>query len=177
MNSGEQLRAGVGGAVAEQLKLVGKFRATLREYDGGPIIAELDWSNLVVNVGKNAMLSAFLKTGITVGTIYMGLIGGSSPTIVAGDTMTSHSGWTESTTFGATRGTVTFGTASGGSLAGTIPAFTSTGSDTIYGAFIVQGGTSAEGNTTGTLFSAGTFGTAQPWISGNTLTVSYTISV
>lgn len=179
-NAWEVLMARLGPGYRDNLKLVGRFRATLYEYAGGPVIAELDWHNTVVNVGKNLMISTVLTgSSYTAGTIYMGLITTSGfSAIAATDTMASHSGWAESTTFGSTRPSISFGSASGGSISDSAAVnFTATGSDTIKGAFIVQGGTSAEGNTTGTLFSAGVFGTAQPWISGNTLAVSYTLSV
>ncbi len=66
--------------------------------DGG-----LKWKdeihNIVATVGKNALLDVFFGTGVQGAgktTWFMGLAN-SSPTVAAGDTMSSHSGWAEKT--------------------------------------------------------------------------------
>lgn len=164
------------------LRVKGRFEATLYEYIGGPVIWKSAWSNTVVTVGKNILISTLLTgSAYTVTGPYMGLITATGfSAISASDTMASHTGWSESTTYGSTRPTMSFSAASGGSITTSAAVnYTSTGTDTIEGAFVVlgSGASNVEGNTGGTLFSAGTFSATQPWVSGNTLAVTYTLSV
>ena len=54
--------------------------------------------NTVVTVGKNHILDTEFAGSAYTAAWDMGLVdGGSAPTIVAGDTMASHAGWTENT--------------------------------------------------------------------------------
>jgi hypothetical protein len=141
--------------------------------------------NTVVTVGKNLALGSYL--GVSGGSApggsgpYMGLIGSSGYTSTsASDTMTSHAGWTESTVIAA-RLAPTWASASGGSLStASAVSFSITGTDTIEGCFIVfgSGASTTVSNTSGTLYSAGTFtGGSKSVGSGDTLNVSYTASI
>jgi hypothetical protein len=165
---------------AETMEAHGRYRVECLDAAGNVKWSD-DFDNLVVNAGKNEMLDKYLSgSSWSTGTIYMGLVnGGTTPTYAAGDTMSSHAGWTELTAVTANRGTVTFAAASGGAKAtSSNVAFSITGSATVAGVFLVVGGTSANGNTTGTLFSAGNFsGGNRAVVNGDTLNVSYSISV
>lgn len=178
--------AGMGHVAEEELELRGHFSMVCRDEDGLELWRE-EFDNLVVTVGKNIMLSTLMTgSGYTVTGPFMGLISSTSFTgVAAGDTMSSHSGWLESggantPTMSSTRQTCVWAAASGGSIALSAGlSFVFTGAGTVQGAFIVlgSGAVNTVGSTAGTLFSAGAFGTPQPVISGNTLTVSYSLSM
>jgi hypothetical protein len=165
----------------------GRYRATCRAFEGGPVLWEETFDNVVTTAGKNYMLDNFI-TGSSFTQVgpYMGLVSSVSWSATAAtDTMSSHSGWTEAgssnaPTFSA-RGTPSWSSSSGGAKStSSAVSFTMTGSGTLEGAFIVlgSGASSTIGNTSGTLFSAGAFsGGAQPVNSGNVVTVTYSISV
>ena len=136
------------------------------------------------------MLDTLLSTSGTYTTVgpFLGLIDGASPTFAAGDTMASHGGWTEFTNYtvggSAVRGTAVFSAAtSTGSSPTNVTTktasaitytITSTGG-TVGGCFLVtgSGASSTQGNTSGTLYSAGAFATAKITTSGDTVSVTY----
>lgn len=143
--------------------------------------------NTVVTVGKNILLSTLMTgSSYSVTGPYMGLISSVSySAIVAGDTMSSHSGWLEAgnahaPTYSGTRATCSWSAASGGSISLSASAsFAITGTGTVEGAFIVlgSGAVATIDNTSGTLFSAAVFsGGAQAVTSSDTLNVAYTLS-
>lgn len=143
--------------------------------------------NVVCTAGKNLALDTILAgSGYTVTGPYMGLISSVSySAVAAGDTMSSHSGWTEAgstnaPTFAA-RGTPAWSSASGGSKStSSAVSFTMTGAGTLVGAFIVfgSGAVSTLMSTAGTLLSAGAFsGGNQTVANGNVVTVSYSLSI
>lgn len=155
-------------------------------------LTEVKWDeyahNTVVTVGKNAMLDAALAgSSYTVTGPYMGLIGAVSySAIAAGDTMSSHSGWTEAgatnaPTYTGPRKTVAWSAAASGSKSpSSAPVFAITGTGTAKGVFMVfgSGASSTIDNTSGTLFSAGLFsGGDEAVVNTNTLTVTYSISL
>lgn len=171
------------GGTHDELRTIGKFHATCRDVDGN-VLWEEDFANTVVTVGKNLLLDQTLAGSAYTATVFMGLISSTSFTsIAAGDTQASHSGWLEAgsantPTYSGTRATAAWSAASAGVKALSAGlTFTFTGSGTVQGAFLNEGGTSAIANTTGTLFSAGQLGTPQPVISTNTLTISYSITL
>lgn len=142
----------------------------------------LKWSetikNLVVTVGKNYMLDQTFTGSSYTAAWYMGLVdGATSPTYAAGNTMSSHSGWTEFTDYSAsTRPAPSWGSASSGSKATTATAYSISGTGTVAGAFMTTDSTKS--GTTGTLFSAGNFsGGSRAVASGDTLNVTYTASL
>lgn len=153
----------------------------------GNVINRGKFKNVLTTVGKNEILNDSLhaSTNTLVGP-YCGIISSTSYTTpVVGDTMASHAGWleagtTNAPTYGSTRPTAAFAAASGGVIAySSAVSFTFTGSGTVSGTFTVigSGASATVMSTTGTLLSAGGFGTAQPVISGNVMTVSYTLTL
>jgi hypothetical protein len=149
--------------------------------------------NVVTTEGKNAALTHLFKGSAYTASNVMGLIGNTSYTAPdAADTAAqinttgSANNWNEATSgVSAARGTPSFGTASGGSLAlSSNLSFSIIGTDTINGVFVLirsSGGTAPTttvGNTNGALYSAGPFtGGARAVINGDTLNVSYTASL
>lgn len=146
---------------------------------------ELD--NVVCTLGKNLALDTFLAgVAYTVTGPFLGLISSSGFTAVsAADTMASHTGWVEAgianaPTYSGGRPTAAWAAASAGAKALSAPAsYTFTGSGTVQGAFMTYGtgAVATVDNTAGTLLSASAFGTGQPVISGNVLTLSYSLSM
>jgi hypothetical protein len=138
------------------------------------------FDNLVTTAGLNKYLDATLKTGLTTPAWYVGLVTGPSETgYNAADTMGSHAGWVEDTTYSnANRPTWTAGTVSAGSVSnsGAVAAFTINGTATISGAFMADNNT--KGGTTGTLLGVGAFtGGDKSVASGDTLNVTVTASI
>jgi hypothetical protein len=175
-----------GAPVADGAKVVGRYTAVCRDADGKELWRD-EFDNLVTTAGKNFLLDSALAGSSYSATEYIGLISSTSwSAVVAADTMASHAGWLESgganaPTMSSTRQTCAWSSASAGVKALSAGlTFTFTGSGTVQGAFIVggTGAVSTVANTSGTLYSGGVLsGGAQPVISGNTLTVSYSTTL
>ena len=140
--------------------------------------------NLVVTAGLAYMAGSSLTSVTAITTWYIGLYGaGASNTPAAGDTMSSHAGWTENVGYSnATRVAVTFVTAttanpSVATNSASPAAFSINGTSTVGGAFLTSG--SAKSGTAGTLFSASDFTSPgdRAVTSGDTLNVTYTMSL
>ena len=141
--------------------------------------------NTVVNVGLKDMNTQYFTGSAYTATWYLGIITGpgSGNTYAAGDTMSSHAGWTENTSYSqSTRPACSFGTASTAnpsviSNTSSAATFSINGTATIAGAFLTSNNT--KGGATGTLFSAANFSSPgdRAVVSGDTLTVTYTFSL
>ena len=142
--------------------------------------------NLVVNQGLQDMNSKYFKgSGYTAGW-YMGLVSGaSSPSYAAGDTLSSHAGWTElvpGTAYTGNRIGVTFN-ASSPTLADPSVVSNSVAPSAfpmLVNSTVVAGAllTTAASGTSGILFSVGSFtGGNKSVDSGDTLNVTYTFSL
>ena len=177
-----------GAEFIENTGMEGRFVAKCYDKDGN-----LKWEdvidNLVVAVGKQLMLDTLL-TGTTYTTVgpFMGLLNGTT-TFTAADTMSSHA-WTEcggtnAPAYSGNRPTPSFSSAtSSGSTPSNVTtkatsaavSFTFTSSGTVAGCFIVTGtgAVSTKDNTSGTLYSAGTFtGGSKTVASTDQLNVTY----
>jgi len=177
-----------GAAKNETVGVEGIYHVECRDAAGNLKWTE-EFPNLVNAVGKQLMLDTLLKgSAYTVTGPYLGLIGTTSPTFAASDTMTSHSGWTEFVNYtvggSAVRGTAVFGssTSSGSSPSNVTTSTASAITYTITGAggnvtgcFLTlgSGASSTQSNTGGTLYSAGAFGTAKTTTAGDTVSVTY----
>lgn len=144
--------------------------------------------NTVTTVGKNQILDAALAgSAYTVTGPYVGLISSVSwSATAAGDTMSSHAGWTEAgnanaPTYTVPRKTAAWSSASSGSKAlSSAASFAITGSGTVKGCFLVfgSGAVSTVDNTSGTLLSAGVFSGGDKVVgNGDTLNVSYSLAL
>lgn len=172
-----------GAHISDGLTAHGEYTFTFYDNNGN-IFYQETVPNLITTVGKNFLWDSTLSaSAYTTTGPYMGLISSVSySAIVAADTMASHAGWTECNSTnapnysGATRPTVTYSASSAGvKSTSSTQTFTFSGSGTVNGAFQVTGSaaTSSNTGTVGTLFSETLLGTAQPVISGNVLTVSW----
>jgi hypothetical protein len=174
-----------GAKANETVGIEGVYKVECRDKDGN-----LKWEdslpNLVVAVGKQLLLDTLLKgVSYTVVGPFLGLTS-ASLTPAATDVMSTivpSSEFTNYTVGGsAVRGTAVFASATS---TGTTPTnvttstaaaitYTITGAGgTVYGCFLNIGGTSAQGNTTGTLYSVGNFSTAKVTTAGDTVSVTY----
>jgi len=174
-------------AGTETVGIEGFYNVVCRDAEGN-IKWEDQFPNLVNAVGKELMLDTLLSgTSYTTVGPYLGLVSGATPTFAASDTMSSHT-WSEFTNYtvggSAVRGTAVFTSATS---TGTTPANVTTksaaaitytitgGGGTVGGCFLVtgSGASSTQGNTSGTLYSAGAFATAKVTTAGDTVSVTY----
>jgi hypothetical protein len=167
----------------EAAQATGVFAIKCHDKDGN-LKWEAQSKNLVVNAGLRYMAGSALTSVTQITTWYLGLYGaGSSNTPAAGDTMASHAGWTEVTTYSnANRVTATLATATTANPSvvtnSASPAvFNINGTTTVGGAFLTSENT--KGGTTGTLFSAADFGSPgdRSVVNSDTLSVTYTFSL
>lgn len=188
MNSIEASRAGIArnNAASEIIRVNGHYDVVCVGADG-----KIKWEdvieNLVVTVGKNDLLDKYLAGSAYTAAWYMGLVDNTSfSTYAPGDTLASHAGWLEIVTgynfsgSSTNRATVAWNAASAGSKASTATAFTITGSNTVLGCLLTT--TQARNTTTnggaGVLLSAGSFsGGSRAVVNGDTLNVTYTLTV
>jgi len=173
--------------IPEGMGVEGWYHVVCRDKDGN-IKWEEEFPNLVVAVGKQLMLDTLLKgSSYSVTGPYLGLLNASitpaatdvMSTIVpskefiaytvGGSAVRGTAVFASSTSTGSTPSNVTSSTA-------TAITYTITGSGgTVYGCFLVlgTGASSAQSNTSGTLYSEGNFGTAKTTTSGDTVSVTY----
>jgi len=153
----------------------GFFRVVCKDKRG-----RLKWvdrvENLVVDEGCDEILDKFWKGSGYTAAHYVGLTDG-TPTVAAGDTMSSHAGWAEVTAYDeAARQTFTPGAVSSKSVdnSGSPAVFTcSTNGTTVGGLFISTNST--KGGSSGVLIAAVAFSVGDKSLDdGDTLTVTYT---
>jgi hypothetical protein len=172
-----------GSSAAESASAKGVYKIQCRDKDGN-----LKWEdeapNLVVNEGLQDMNAKYFTGSAYTAAWYIGLYGaGASNTPAAGDTMSSHAGWTEVVAYSqATRPACTFGTPttanpSVATNSASPASFSINGTTTVGGAFLTSNNTKS--GTTGTLYSAADFSSPgdRAVVSGDTLSVTYTLSL
>ena len=145
---------------------------------------EAECPNLVVNGGLQDMNNKYFLGSAYTATWYIGLYGsGASNSPAAGDTMSSHIGWTEAVPYSqATRPACTFATPttanpSVATNSASPAVYSINATATVGGAFLVSDNT--KGGSTGTLYSASDFTSPgdRSVVSGDTLNVTYTLSL
>ena len=172
-----------GGSAADSASAKGVYKIQCHDKDGN-----LKWEdeapNLVVNEGLQDMNAKYFTGTTYTAAWYLGLYGsGATNSPAAGDTMSSHAGWTEVTAYSqATRPACTFGTPttanpSVATNSASPASFSINGTTTVGGAFLTSNNT--KGGTTGTLYSAADFSAPgdRSVVSGDTLSVTYTLSL
>jgi hypothetical protein len=167
----------------EDAQATGVFEIKCHDKDGN-LKWEAQSKNLVVNAGLAYMAGSALTSVAQITSWYIGLYGAaSSNTPAAGDTMSSHAGWTEVVAYSnGTRVAATFVTATTANPSvvtntASPAVFNINGTTTVGGAFLTSG--SAKSGTTGTLFSAADFGSPgdRSVVNSDTLSVTYTFSL
>ena len=172
-----------GGFAADSASAKGVYKIQCHDKDGN-----LKWEdeapNLVVNVGLQDMNAKYFTGSAYTAAWYIGLYGsGATNSPAAGDTMSSHAGWTEVTAYSqATRPACTFGTPttanpSVATNSASPATFSINATTTVGGAFLTSNNT--VGGTTGTLYSAADFSAPgdRAVTNGDTLSVTYTLSL
>ena len=167
----------------EKVKAGGVFTVQCFDSEGN-----LKWTeenhNLVVNVGLKDMNEKYFTGSSYTAAWYIGLYGAAaSNDPAAGDTMSSHAGWTEITDYTeATRPAATFSTSTTAdpsviSNSSSVAVFTINATTVVGGAFLTS--SSTKGGTTGTLFSASDFQSPgdRSVASGDVLNVTYQFSL
>lgn len=158
-----------------QKKLENYYEIECRDRHGN-----LKWvekiTNLVTTEGLNDSLDKHLKGSNYSAAWYLGLTG-ASPVFAAGDTMTSHAGWTEVTAYSeSTRPSLVFGSVAAGSVnnSASKASYTVNSDGTqIGGAFTVSN--NGKGGTSGILYGGGAFAGGNKTLSnGDTLNVTIT---
>lgn len=152
---------------------------TMEHFRKGKFLKRYRTFNDITNVGKNYILNVMFNGGTQIAnnSWFVGLISNTSYTaLAAADTMSSHSGWTEFTSYSQSN-RVAWGsqTATSQSTSNTTPAtFDITGSGTVKGVFITSNSTIS--GTTGTLWATALFGADVPVTNGDQLKITYTVS-
>jgi hypothetical protein len=167
----------------EKVKAGGVFTVKCFDAEGN-----LKWTeenhNLVVNVGLKDMNDKYFSGSSYTAAWYIGLYGAAaSNDPAAGDTMSSHAGWTEVTAYSeSTRPAATFGAATTAdpsviTNSSSVAVFSINGTTTVGGAFLTSDDT--KGGTTGILFSASDFQSPgdRSVVSGDVLNVTYQFSL
>jgi hypothetical protein len=143
----------------------------------GKLIGIYRVPNGIVDVGMNHILETEFHAGSQSSTWYIGLVDNAGWTAFSNsDTMSSHSGWSESTAYSqGTRPQWTAGTASSRQItnASTVD-FSINASATLKGIFVVDNST--KGGTSGTLWATAAFSSTVSVGSGDTLKITYTVS-
>jgi hypothetical protein len=135
--------------------------------------------NDITNEGKNTIFDVMFHDGTQIASSswYLGLISNSGySALAAGDTMSSHSGWTEFTAYTqSTRVAWGPGAAASQSTTNASPAtFDINASGTVKGIFVTSNSTKS--GTTGKLWATGLFTADVPVSNGDQLKVTYTVS-
>ena len=172
-----------GGFAADSASAKGVYKIQCHDAQGN-----LKWEdeapNLVVNVGLQDMNAKYFTGSAYTAAWYIGLYGsGATNSPAAGDTMSSHAGWTEVVAYSqATRPACTFGTPttanpSVATNSASPATFSINATTTVGGAFLTSNNT--VGGTTGTLYSAADFSAPgdRAVTNGDTLSVTYTLSL
>lgn len=159
----------------------GVFTVTCYDNNGNEKWVEIA-SNLVVNTGLQEMNTQFFKGAAYTAAWYLGLVNGTSAstTFSGGDTLASHAGWDESSSYSGTRPQVTFGTAtladpSNINNSASAATFTMNANATIAGAFLCN----VASGTSGLLFSEADFQSPgdRTVVSGDVLNVTYSFNL
>ena len=159
----------------------GVFTVTCFDSNGNEKWVEIA-PNLVVNTGLQDMNTKFFAGSAYTAAWYLGLVNGTSAstTFSGGDTLATHAGWTENSSYTGNRKAVTFGAAtladpSNINNASSAASFTMNANATIAGAFLTNVAT----GTTGLLFSVSDFQSPgdRTVVSGDVLNITYSFNL
>jgi hypothetical protein len=163
----------------DAMAINGYYHAVCYDADGN-VKWEEPIHNLVTTVGQNATLDTILGNSAA-GAVVMGLKG--TGTAIAADTQASHASWLEvglanAPTYSGNRPTPSFSAAAAASKAtSSAVSFSMTSTGTVAGCFINIGGSATKDSTTGTLFSAGDFSSSKAVVNGDSIAVTYTLTL
>jgi len=165
----------------EGLSSGGVFTVTCLDKDGNEKWVDIA-PNLVVNTGLQSMNTQFFTGSAYTAAWYIGLVNGTSATTTfsGGDTLATHAGWTENSSYSGTRKAASFSAAtladpSNINNSASSASFTMNANATIAGAFLAN----VTSGTTGLLFSAADFQSPgdRTVVSGDVLNVTYSFNL
>jgi len=162
-------------AIAQPISMRGKFK--VEHYRQNQHIGTYDLNNDIVNAGKNSILGVQFHADTQITAWYIGLVDNSGFTAFSNsDTMSSHAGWNEFTTYSETnRVAWTPDAAASQSITNaTARTFTISGSGTLKGIFVTSNNTKS--GTSGTLWSTAAFAALVTVASSDQLKVTYTVN-
>lgn len=167
-------------ALQEKHDLVFDNEFVIEHVRDGEVIGTYPIKNNVKNVGINKLLNVFFGTDTKPSAWYIGLIdnSGTTNTETAADTMASHDGWVEFTSYSeSTRQTWTPTTpTSSQSVTGTaVSTFTITATGTVKGIFLASDSTKS--GTTGVLWSTAQFTAPASVLNTDQFRVTYTLTL
>jgi len=152
-------------------KMEGKFR--LEQVRDGKVIAVREGKNIIVSEGFASLLDIMFYSTAKISNWYIGLVG-DAPVYAVGDTLASHSGWTEDANYAGDRKSwVTDASASGSISNSTAAEFTMNATTIIAGAFICSAAT----GTTGTLWCEKSFSADLSVVDTDVIRIYYTTTV
>lgn len=165
----------------ESMSAGGVFTVTCYDSEGKEKWVDI-CPNLVVNVGLQDMNNKYFTGSSYTAAWYIGLVNGTSAstTFSGGDTLASHAGWTENSSYSGNRKALSFGAAtladpSNINNASSAASFTMNANATIAGAFVANVAT----GTSGTLFSVSDFQSPgdRTVVSGDVLNITYSFNL
>lgn len=166
------------------VKVANFYEVICYAHKGGPVLWRERMKNLTVNQGLNNILQNQLKGSAYTAAWYIGLINNASfSALAAGDTsqqINGSNGWIETTAYAAgVRQTLTLGSVSGGSVdnSASPASFTMNASGTLNGAFLASTATQGTGAGGTILYGEASFGSTQPFVSSNVITVTGTFTM
>lgn len=169
------------GAPPTPMKLKGQFEFEVwgpKDKNGNrKLKQEGVFDNGVTNIGKNSQLDVIFGAGSQIVTWFLGQIDLAGFTaLAASDTMASHGGWVEFTTYTeATRPQWSPDAASGEQVTNSTPVnFNITGSATLKGIFVNS--VNVKSGTTGTLWATAFYAGDIPVANGDLLKITYTVT-
>jgi hypothetical protein len=151
----------------------------IEHYRDGKLLDVYSLHNDITNEGKNTILDVMFHDGTQIASTswYIGLISNSGySALAAGDTMSSHGGWTEFTGYTqSTRVAWGPGAAASQSITNASPAtFDINATGTLKGIFVASNSTKS--GTTGKLWATGLFAADVPVSNGDQMKITYTVS-
>lgn len=160
------------------MKLNGKYR--IQQIRNGEVIRTEKINNFVTTQGMNHMLDILFMTAESPLTVWFaGLISNvSTPTLSVADTGASHAGWTEFNDYDNDRKEIIMAAPASGSIetdTGSEAIFTISDTGTLYGVFICN----EEDITVAPvkIFSEAAFSSTLPVVIGDTIKITYTLTL
>jgi hypothetical protein len=149
----------------------------VEHYRAGQLLGRFRVPNGITDVGMNTLLDVMFHGVSAITTWYIGLVNNSGFSSFANaDTMASHSGWTEFTSYDeANRVTWPEDAAATRSISNTTTAdFTISATGTLHGIFVTSDNTKS--GTTGTLWSTAAFSSNVSVVDNDVIKITYTVS-
>jgi hypothetical protein len=146
-------------------------------YRKGKLIDREITHNGITTPGKNSLFDVYFRAQTQITTWYFGLIDNASfSALNAADTMSSHAGWIECTTYDeSARPTWSPDAAASGAITNTTAVtFNISATKTLNGMFIVSNST--KGGTTGVLWATASFSTTKSVVDDDQIKLTYQLS-